>query len=765
MKKWRGALALVLVLAMLLGLATAAAADNGAGASAPYAEAVELFTNLKVNGASVLSALGGKSLQANMTRNDAAKLINALHIDGRTWGLAETDFEITGEQFFAMVDRLLCTDGWFEGARQVDAWLNRYLTGLGKEYEAAYADKITAEEACQVLMNALDSKVQYGVGWYLRDELRLAHEFSTEKSNTDAWGRPVSRWTQNGQPLTQWRTANAEWVGQGTVKTHDLLERLGVFDYGAGNFQNNMWCKFNICANGGTCWEAPKLHWNHDTGTGCQANWISQRAGSRMEVYYLGDGFGYLRDAGGEVPYRNYYVVYIDDYLAKIENQTISIYSNEGGAIWSWSAPELPTQDGWYIINLNLKNLATALPVRLAQVRRSGQSGAELPAADGFHYVTTEDGRKMLSSKCQLGFELISGGSSDRLNFFYDTWGNVIGALKDEVVVPTDTHDHEWAYAFVSASQHERWCTVCNKFELEDHVLTYRDPVEATETEPGFTGDCVCVLCGEKIADGEVIAPHRHVLAEEWSYDSACHWKECTVENCNHRGELAEHEWDEESERCLICGAAYDEEASKSGSLLWMLLLGGGMPFEDVAPDAWYYDSVQSAWCQGLIDGMDATTFAPDSNLTVAQAIKLSAALHKKLNCSSDPLYNGEANWYDTYVSYAVENGVIDAKYASYSPAQMNAVITRQEFVHILYGAHAFYGYRPMNSIADNSIPDVKMGSAYASEIYAFYRAGILTGSDAAGTFCPGASIKRSEVAAILVRMYDDTARQYVSLP
>ena len=95
----------------------------------------------------------------------------------------------------------------------------------------------------------------------------------------------------------------------------------------------------------------------------------------------------------------------------------------------------------------------------------------------------------------------------------------------------------------------------------------------------------------------------------------------------------------------------------------------------------------------------------------------------------------------------------------------MNAVITRQEFVHILYGAHAFYGYRPMNSIADNSIPDVKMGSAYASEIYAFYRAGILTGSDAAGTFCPGASIKRSEVAAILVRMYDDTARKYVSLP
>ena len=64
-----------------------------------------------------------------------------------------------------------------------------------------------------------------------------------------------------------------------------------------------------------------------------------------------------------------------------------------------------------------------------------------------------------------------------------------------------------------------------------------------------------------------------------------------------------------------------------------------------------------------------------------------------------------------------------------------------------------------MNAIADNAIPDVKTGDAYADEIYDFYRAGIFTGSNAEGTFHPESSIKRSEVAAILIRMYDESMR------
>ena len=187
-------------------------------------------------------------------------------------------------------------------------------------------------------------------------------------------------------------------------------------------------------------------------------------------------------------------------------------------------------------------------------------------------------------------------------------------------------------------------------------------------------------------------------------------------------------------------------------------------PFTDVSRSSWYYDSVRAAWEKDLIDGVTRTLYKPDDTLTVAQAIKLSAALHQMLNNNGKvTLRNGSPYWYSSYVSYAVDNGIIEKMYLDYTPAQMNAPVKRNEFVHIFYGAMS--DYRQINTVADNKIPDVITTDTYASEIYTFYRAGILTGSDKNGTFYPTNDIKRSEVAAILSRMYDRTARKTVSLP
>lgn len=187
-------------------------------------------------------------------------------------------------------------------------------------------------------------------------------------------------------------------------------------------------------------------------------------------------------------------------------------------------------------------------------------------------------------------------------------------------------------------------------------------------------------------------------------------------------------------------------------------------PFTDVSRSSWYYDSVRTAWEKDLIDGVTRTLYKPDDTLTVAQAIKLSAALHQMLsNNGKVTLRNGSPYWYSSYVSYAVDNGIIEKMYLDYTPAQMNTPVKRNEFVHIFYGAMS--DYRQINTVADNKIPDVITTDTYALEIYTFYRAGILTGSDKNGTFYPTNDIKRSEVAAILGRMYDKTTRQTVSLP
>ena len=50
-------------------------------------------------------------------------------------------------------------------------------------------------------------------------------------------------------------------------------------------------------------------------------------------------------------------------------------------------------------------------------------------------------------------------------------------------------------------------------------------------------------------------------------------------------------------------------------------------PFADVPRENWYYSSVKAAWENGLIDGVTANEFKPNATLTVAQTIKLAAAV------------------------------------------------------------------------------------------------------------------------------------------
>ena len=186
-----------------------------------------------------------------------------------------------------------------------------------------------------------------------------------------------------------------------------------------------------------------------------------------------------------------------------------------------------------------------------------------------------------------------------------------------------------------------------------------------------------------------------------------------------------------------------------------------GNPFVDVPASAWYADAVCSAWANGLIDGVDKTHFRPDGSLTVAQAIKLAAALHQRLQTGEVTLENGSP-WYRSYLEYAVTNGIVEEAYLRCSAEALNAPVQRDEFAHILYGAAK--SYTAINEIGADALPDVKTGDRYAAEIYTLYRAGVLTGSDRSGTFYPASSLRRSEAAAILIRAFDESARRTVSL-
>ena len=181
------------------------------------------------------------------------------------------------------------------------------------------------------------------------------------------------------------------------------------------------------------------------------------------------------------------------------------------------------------------------------------------------------------------------------------------------------------------------------------------------------------------------------------------------------------------------------------------------LKFIDVPENAWYYKDVMTSVEKSLFNGKTSTTFAPNDNMTVGEAVKLAACMHQLHKDGKVTLANGSP-WYTTYMKYAVDNGI-----TADLTSRVGETITRQEYVSIFYKALPESEYAVKNTIADNAVSDVKMDNPYAKEIYAFYRAGIVTGGDG-NAFKPETNIQRCEVAAILVRMMEKDARKTVKV-
>jgi len=176
-------------------------------------------------------------------------------------------------------------------------------------------------------------------------------------------------------------------------------------------------------------------------------------------------------------------------------------------------------------------------------------------------------------------------------------------------------------------------------------------------------------------------------------------------------------------------------------------------PFGDVTEKDWYYGNVMYAYGVGLINGKGADKFAPEDNLTYAEAVKLAACMHQLYTTGAVTLTVGGGAWYESYVDYAKANGIISKDY------EWTKAATRAGYMEIFANALPDSALAPVNSVADGAIPDVPADHPQAAAIYKLYRAGIVQGVDAAKNCRPDASIRRSEVAAILTRMMDEGAR------
>ena len=179
--------------------------------------------------------------------------------------------------------------------------------------------------------------------------------------------------------------------------------------------------------------------------------------------------------------------------------------------------------------------------------------------------------------------------------------------------------------------------------------------------------------------------------------------------------------------------------------------------FSDVPASAWYASDVQDVQQYGILQGVGSNRFLPQGTLTYAQAITMAARADAYLHHKTLP--SGSASpWYQPYVDYALDEGLIEEHDLPWS---LDAACTRESMAQLFYAIVDGDQLSIRNSV--DNIPDVPYEPRTAS-IYQLYRFGILTGSDAYGTFHPDQSITRAEAAAILNRLLNPAKRKTFTL-
>ena len=160
----------------------------------------------------------------------------------------------------------------------------------------------------------------------------------------------------------------------------------------------------------------------------------------------------------------------------------------------------------------------------------------------------------------------------------------------------------------------------------------------------------------------------------------------------------------------------------------------------------WYAPYAARAYEVNLMRGNKDGTFYAQGKVTVAEAITIAARLHNIYYGHSGE-FNQASPWYQVYVDYAVERGMIEADtFDDYTRP-----ITRKEMASLLGRAVELTELERINE--SKTIPDVEADDKDYAAIQALYESGVLTGSGEDGTFLPENEINRAEAATMIARL------------
>ena len=178
-----------------------------------------------------------------------------------------------------------------------------------------------------------------------------------------------------------------------------------------------------------------------------------------------------------------------------------------------------------------------------------------------------------------------------------------------------------------------------------------------------------------------------------------------------------------------------------------------GNLFRDVAPDKWYFDTVDRAMSLGLFQGMGDYVFEPNGKLSRAMFITVLYRLCGQNPASQRAEFSDVAEdaWYCEAVSWGAENGIVlGYENGTFRP---NQTITREEMCSMLDRTLTLLGCETER--AELRFTDADRISDWAQDSVArAVELGLIVGMGD-GTFAPRSTATRAQACTVLLRLSD----------
>ena len=190
---------------------------------------------------------------------------------------------------------------------------------------------------------------------------------------------------------------------------------------------------------------------------------------------------------------------------------------------------------------------------------------------------------------------------------------------------------------------------------------------------------------------------------------------------------------------------AYNAEIEKQNSNIKII-------FEDVVQETvWANDSVNALYEAGIVNGVSATAFDPNGNVTREQFAKMIISLIGDTENVSDNSFSDvpSDSWFAPYVCAAKAIGIVNG--VSETEFGVGQNITREQMAAMIYRAGLLLGYAPKGK--PKVVTDAYLISDYAKEsVDALTAGGVINGKED-GSFAPQSTATRAEAACMIYNL------------